>query len=71
MRTAREKTAKGLRGGKRQLVFLSGTLECFRRVLDSINDLVVFLDRYQADDRVVALRSIVLKRPFEIHKLAG
>jgi hypothetical protein len=52
-------------------MFLSGALERFRRVLDPINDLIVFLDWHQANDLVLAARSVVLKRPFEIDKLAN
>ena len=54
---------------ERQLVFFGRTLERFRRVLNSINDLVAFLDRYQANDLVQAARGIIPERPFETHAL--
>ena len=54
---------------ERQLVFFGRTLERFRRVLNSINDLVAFPDRYQANDLVQAARGIIPERPFEIHAL--
>ena len=53
-----------------QLMFLGGALECFRRILDPINQPVVPLDRHQANDLVLAARSVVLHRPFEINELA-
>jgi len=68
-RAAFEKTAKRLRGRERQLVFLSGALECFRRVLDPINDLIISLDWHQANYLVLAARNVVRERPFEINKL--
>jgi len=64
------KITKRLRRRERQLVLLSGALERFRRVLDSINHLIVFLDWHQSNDLVLAARSIELEWPFEIHKLA-
>jgi len=51
-------------------VFLSGALERFRRISDSINYLVVSLDWHQSNDLVLAARSIALERPFEINELA-
>jgi hypothetical protein len=63
-------TAKRLRGREGQLIFLSGALERFRRILDSINDLVVSLDWHQPDDLVLATRSVELERAFEIDNLA-
>ena len=54
---------------ERQLVFFGRTLERFRRVLNSINDLVAFPDRYQANDLVQAARGIIPERPFETHAL--
>lgn len=62
---------KRLRGRERQLVFLSGALECFRRVLDPIKDPIVSLDWHQSSDLVFAARSVVLKRTFEIDSLAN
>jgi len=51
-------------------VFLGGALEWLRRLLDPINDLVVSLDRHQANDLVLEARSLVLQGSVEIHKLA-
>src|SRR6185295_19661526 len=70
MRAAPESAPVGLRERGSQLVFLGGALECFRRVLDPINDSIVSLDRHQANDLVLAARSVVLHGPFEIDKLA-
>ena len=70
MRAAPESAPVGLRERGSQLVFLGGALECFRRVLDPVDDPVVPLDRHQANDLVLAARSIVLRRPFEIDRLA-
>jgi len=63
--------AKRLRGRERQLTFLSGAFERFRRALDPINDLIVSLDWYQTDYLVFAARSIPLEWPLEVHKLAN
>ena len=59
-----------LRGREGQLIFLSGALERFRRVLDSIDDLVVTLYWHQSNDLVLTTRSVVLERAFEIDNLA-
>jgi hypothetical protein len=67
VRAAREETSHGR---ERQLVFLGRALESFRRALDSVDDLIVFLDWHQSNDLVLAARGIVPKRPFEIDKLA-
>jgi len=61
---------KRLRGREGQLIFLSGALERFRRVLDSINDLVVSLYWHQSNDLVLTTSSVVLERAFEIDNLA-
>jgi len=53
------------------LVFLCGALEYFRRVLDPIKDPIVSLDWHQSSDLVLAARSVVLKRTFEIDSLAN
>src|SRR5262245_47965630 len=66
-----ERTPKRLGGRERQLMFLRGALERFRRALDSINYLIVFLDWHQSNDLVLASRSIVLECPFEIDKLTN
>ena len=63
-------TRKRLRGREGQLIFLSGALERFRRVLDSIDDLVVSLYWHQSNDLVLTTRSVVLERAFEIDNLA-
>ena len=53
---------------KRQLIFLSGALECFRLVLDPIEDLIVFLDRHQSNDLVLAVAAWILERTFEMNR---
>jgi len=60
---------KRLRGREGQLIFLSSALERFRRVLDSIDDLVVSLYWHQSNDLVLTTRSVVLERAFEIDNL--
>jgi hypothetical protein len=50
-------------------MLLGSALECFRRMLDSLNDLVVSLDGHQTYDLVFTARSIDLKRPLEVHEL--
>jgi hypothetical protein len=53
------------------LEFLSGALERFRGVLDSVDDLVVSLYRHQSNDLIFTTRSVVLERAFEIDDLAN